>query len=294
MQFDLFRISLAVREQALIFERQPDGTLPTREQFLRNVFSNDFKFKGQRGGQLEFVALNGLAGPEIIAGRIGRKKHVAESAPPEADLRPIKRETWQSVLLFIDPRHHSDGQKLVIQFKQQVASTRSLATSIAAYLNQLFEGAPYTAEIREIVDPRSFWEFVDENMGEITSLEFEFVTPNMFGIRSKIDEELRSFRDEERARTADVRLWNPEGLNIQTERVKKSVDYATEGGGRIKARARNRSTYNSISNGKRLTTSPEMDETLLSELPKLYGEERIVGTKEQVGPISRLVDWLLG
>jgi len=96
--------------------------------------------------------------------------------------------------------------------------------------------------VNPIVDPDTFWEFERENRGEITLIEFDLMVPNMFGTRNDLDRELRELRDNERVRKAKLALENEDGLNLNTERNRQTVNYTLEGGGGIKAKAKRKKT----------------------------------------------------
>lgn len=114
---------------------------------------------------------------------------------------------------------------------------------------------PFQAEVNTIADPDSFWEFVRANEGSVTVVTFNVVMPNMFGGKDSFQEEMREIRDRNRAKLAQIKLSNPDGLVLDDNRVREAVDYTTRGGGRVKAKARKK-RYDSQDRGRRVRVTP--------------------------------------
>ena len=97
-----------------------------------------------------------------------------------------------------------------------------------------------------IIDTRDFWAIVKEYQNRLTSLEFQFLTPNLWGSSTETEKALKEFQDENGAQAVDVGLSNKDGnLNPDTERVRESIEYVGKGGGSIKAKAGVKVIYNS-------------------------------------------------
>jgi hypothetical protein len=181
MQFELFRISLALRTQIDIAEyRNPGGKIPTREEWLRIVFSDQIKFSS-RGRMFYFAPNHERKDDYIILGKIGRRIVEKENASPDESFVDIARDQWHAASVIIDPTHHSDGQQLAMEEKSVVGSSHIILEGLANHLNSNEHRAPYTLDIGAISDPRTFWDFVKENEGNITTLTLEAPVPNMFG-----------------------------------------------------------------------------------------------------------------
>src|SRR5206468_886121 len=112
----------------------------------------------------------------------------------------------------------------------------SVMNSLAIELNSRVPLEPYYMDVNAITDVESFWEFEQQNRGNIIDISFELHVPNMFGIRDDLDRELKELRDNERARRAKLEIQNEDGLNLDTERVHTTVEHTLDGGGAIKAR----------------------------------------------------------
>ncbi len=257
-RFQLFRLSLT--------PRRPDDLLtilappPLREDHLRQVFGREQQFQ-HRGNP--FVYLPVADGPKpFIVGQIGRPFLREENLPPEHGFAVAQREAWRAAVLALDPRTHPDGQKVSFSRDTLIGEPPAVLRAFVKHLNE-DEEAPYHIEIEPIFNTQTFWAFAEEHKGQVTSLRFEFVTPNMFGTTENIDEALRSIRQEERAELVDVKFRSQDGLNTDTERIRESVEYAGRGTGKILAFAKGGRVYNSRKQAERVTIDDESDEPLL-------------------------------
>ncbi len=88
-----------------------------------------------------------------------------------------------------------------------------------------------------------FWDFVKANEGQITSVEFEFVAPNMFGEADDYDSEMRDMQRHEKAQKVKLKIESKDGLNLNTPRVTRAVDYANKGAGSIHAKAKQKKDF---------------------------------------------------
>lgn len=252
MHFDVFRISLLKKQQEDMFvDAAASGGAQNREDFLRYLFGSPIKFK-HRGAEMHFVPDNTVDSGHLIAGRIGRASVETENDPPEDGLHEKEREAWHGSLVLIDPRHHADGQKLAMADKQQVGKPNALLLSLAKHFNEVSRIPNYVFEIGPIINAETFWTFVEKNKGQVTSVKFEVIAPNMFGQRHEFDREMRQFRDNEKAERVNIELKSEHGLELNTQRVENAVAYAAESGGNIIAKTPKK-RYNSKKNTKRVT-----------------------------------------
>jgi hypothetical protein len=246
MRYELIRLVLLQRDRELFSPVVP----PTREEWLRRIFGVEIVFD-HYGNEFHYVPESHAPAP-LVAGRIGRPRPVVENEPPEEGLQEIERESWIAAGIIIDPRTHDDGQKVAIEENRWVGRPGSIFNSLVAKLNERTE-EPYVMEANPIVDPETFWEFVRENRGEITSVTFDLFAPNMFGLRSELDRELRELKEKEHVRKAELTLENKDGLELDTDRVRETVGYALEGGGAVRAKTKRKKRYSSKNKKKKVT-----------------------------------------
>jgi len=251
MQCELIRWMLFQRKQIDAFERRnQDGSVPTREEWLRHVLGGTLSFP-HRNETFYFVP---EIGPDkaFIVGRVGRKIIVKENEPPQKGLKETARDQWRAVDVIIDPRTHADGQKIAVEINKRVGAPPGLMQSLADFINAMDPPHPYSIDSNTIIDTDDFMGFVREHKGEVVSVTFELVAPNMFGIRDDIDRELEELKKNENVRKARFTLQNEDGLRLDTERVARTAEHAAEGGGSIRARTRRGATFNSKKKGKKI------------------------------------------
>lgn len=274
MQFEMVRLSLLARPD-LFARRGPDGAEFSREEWLRDVFGREIDFQ-HRGEAFHYS-------PELeqdlggaVAGRIGREVTTAENESPAGHLAPKKHRTWKAAAVLIDPTHHEDGQKAAIEHAPTIGKPVAIFESLAAQINANPE--PFILEANAIVPSETFWNFVKNNEGEITSVEFEFVAPNMFGEADDYDSEMRDMQKHEKVQKAKLRIENKDGLNLQTNRVRQAADYANKGAGSTRAVTKKRKKYNSKEKAQKVSIPKKEigdDPPLKDLIPRIF--KRILG-----------------
>lgn len=274
-KFELFRISLTDRSQ------QPDlfkNPRESREDFLRRIFGGKLVFN-HYGSIYHYVVSDINYAGKIVA-KVGKMYATLENSSPEEGFAPAFHEGWKASVIVIDPIHHSDGQKISFLHDRVVGKPSSLLRSLTKHINSLVDNS-YHIEIEPIFSPNSFWEFAERNRGAITSLTFEFVTPNMFGTTDEVSVELKSFRDIEKAQKVVISVKSEDGIQTNTQKIENSVEYVTQGTGSIKAQAKGGKRYNSKTKTE-YSTLPlsEIDENksiierVKSNIGRLLGHDR--------------------
>ncbi|MEE8664207.1 MAG: hypothetical protein SOH81_11610 [Acetobacter sp.] len=273
-KFELFRLSLVAREQRDFILDGLDGNI-TKEEYIRKVFSCKYLII-HRGVELHYVFFEKSKNKKFLGGRIGRSFQNVEYTPPAQGLSEEIHKGWKALSIVIDPSHHTDGQKIAVEVNNDVGTSSSILFSLIEEINRRSD-AIYAIDCHPIIDSKSFWSFAELHKGNITQLSFEFTAPNMFGGKDSIQQELRAFRDQEKAQKVGIRLSSPDGLNTNTERVRESVEYAEKGCGDIQARTKEGSVYNSKKRVKMTQVTIESDEfetmtEILKEATKILGE----------------------
>jgi hypothetical protein len=256
-RFELFRISVLERREATLFSDRNQ----TREDYLRLVFGARRKFIFY-GTDFHFVPEEIQTRDDVIMARIGRPVAVEENRSPDEGFMETVHDGWKAAVVVIDPRHHEDGQKVAVAVDNKVGSPSGLIRELVNAINAADTHARWDIEVEPIVNAQSFWDFATKNKGAITSLTFEFVAPNMFGGTDELSEELREFRRNENAEKVTIALSSKEGLDTTTARTKEAVDYAVQGCGKIKAKAKGGKRFNSTN---RVETATLEDDSLPEE-----------------------------
>ncbi len=226
-----------------------------REDWLRETFGRTIVFS-YRGQQFHFVPTTDEIELPFIAGRIGLQSIVRENEPPEAGLEETTRDRWKAIVVLMDPRGHMDGQKVAVEYGTGVAKPLPIFSALVWHIDHEKPAPPYNLEVKSIADASTFWEFVERNRGEVTSVTFEFLSPNMFGIDDDMDREAAELKRIEKVQKAALTIESENGLNLDSDRVKQTVKYTTRGGGDIKAKAKHDS-FQSNRKAKRVKVPEE-------------------------------------
>ncbi len=229
----------------------------TREDYIRQVFSEEVIYR-YNDELYHYVPIADSSGQEVVVGRLGKKIVIEGNNPPSEGLTETTLETWKASLIVIDPSEHIDGQKVAVEVDRSVASPSRILLGLLRQININHPSAMYTIEAAPITAVESFWVFAEQNKGSITNIRFDFVVPNMFGGSDSIVEELRDFREKEKARRVSITLQSRDGLDVETEKTKEAVEYVSRSGGRIRARAKRGAKYSSTDT-VRFGSIPEED-----------------------------------
>lgn len=248
----------------------------TRETYIRTVFSEEIIYK-YKDEQYHYVPMTGSKDQDFIAGRLGKRLIIEENMPPSEGLTETTRESWKASRIVIDPSEHADGQKVAVESNRSVASPANILFGLVRQINRTHPESIYSIEAAPIIETESFWAFAERNKGRITNIRFDFVAPNMFGGSDSITEELRDFKQKEKAHRISIELQNKHGLNVETEKTREAVDYVGKSGGVIRAKAKRGSNYTST------------DKTRFGIIP-----EPDLGEESAIGRIARFAKQILG
>lgn len=272
MILELFHWSMIERPQLDAFERQSLGEKGrvNRETWLREVFGKKISFT-HKGHQFHYAPEidSSLDVAPLMLGRIGRQVRVKENEGPDSALHEIQRDAWHASTLFIDARHHDHGQRVAMQYRDDIGKPLALLLSLAAQINRESPPEPYELSVAPIVDASTFWHFVEANPNAVTNVRFDLIPPNMFDGPENMDKELKELRDAEKARKIKLELENPDSLNLDTPRIHGIVDYAAQGGGDIRARAKGKKSYSSKKKIKTLRIEDVEEPQSRNALPEL-------------------------
>lgn len=234
-RFDLFRLSLRQREQVDMEDLiRPERS--NREAWIRHLFSQRVEFR-HHGTDFVYLPSEAQAGQKYVIGRIGREVSELENASPELGYREIMHDAWKAAVIVVDPGEHTDGQKVAIQFHPSVVKPSTIAPRLLQALDRENSPSPYIPSIHPITNKEAFWEFAARNKGKITKITFDLEVPNMFGTDDEYTKEMREFREIEKAKSIKLEISNPDGIDVDTDRVRYTVEKASLGTGSVTAKA---------------------------------------------------------
>lgn len=219
---------------SLVENKQPrfETFRGNREAWLRHALSQSFEFQGWGPKRLVWVPKS--LQPDKILGLIqGQKPYSYHDAPSDGGGEK-EDEFWQGAYLFLDPRHHDDGQKLAIE-NDVLGKPRALAVALFDHINGR-EDAPYNCVPELLFNEQDFWKFAKESGEVLKYIKFQFVVPNMWGLQSDLEEDLKDTGKETGSDHVDVTFKSKEGVRTNNERVQSAVAYAGRGAGIVTAK----------------------------------------------------------
>lgn len=225
--FSMMHLSLIEKDQ-LSFETFRGD----RESWLRLALESSFEFLGWGGKELVWVPRG--THEDLIFGLIqGKRPHEFHESPNEGG-GEIERDFWQGAYLFLDPRHHEDGQKLAIE-NDVLGKPRALSRALFDHIN-VRDDAPFRIISELIFDESDFWQFAKESNGLLKYIKFEFVVPNMWGPQNDLEEDLKDTGKETGTELVDVTFKSRKGVKANSEKVANAVRYSGRGAGVVKAK----------------------------------------------------------
>lgn len=208
----------------------------SREDHLMDVFNRKWEFT-HRGSDLIYLPVQRgeFDSENVIFGRIGKRVRNVENAGPDEEFEALERLGWRASNLVFDTRSSSDGQRVAVEERGDVGKPLAIMNSLIGHLNEILPDSGWFLSVNAMIEQRSFWEAAEKYKGQVTRAEFTYITPNVLGIRSMINERLTEYREKENAQSVTVVLNEPKGnLKLDSQEVKDAVEYTSEGGGSSK------------------------------------------------------------
>lgn len=233
----------------------------SREEWVRYSLSKPFHFLGWGGRELVWTPRGDF--DDLVFGLIQGKRPHLYHEPPSIGGEETYDDFWQGAFVFLDPRHHDDGQKIAIE-NDVLGKPRALAKALFDSINERFD-APYSAIAETIFDESDFWKFSEQSGGILKYVKFEFVIPNMWGPQNDLEKDLKDTGKQTGGDRVDVTFRGKDGIRTENEKIKTAVGYVSRGAGVVKAKnlrnvafsSSKRPTLSSVGDQELDTTSPD-------------------------------------
>jgi len=234
------RISLSERIIPPLFVGADDRfRRPSRRDYLIEAFSktrnihswgNDYSYLG-------FGVEDGF-----FAGAIGRRREETHYDGPENSFNASTINFWERSNIYLNLA--PDQQVLAIEENPAVGSAWSLARALVTHINRTSQDAGFKADLFKITREGEFWRTVNEFDGPITEIQFKYVVPNvLFSGGDDTRKALKDIKQRLNGRELDLTVKNPDGLNLDDEQLRDSVEYTSKGGGEAKAKSGKKVVY---------------------------------------------------
>ncbi|MBP9715063.1 MAG: hypothetical protein KBD52_01055 [Candidatus Pacebacteria bacterium] len=251
MKFQYFTYFLNPLEQKALFVDNRD-----KNEVLRELLGKKIEYE-VRGVKLAFVLVSSKN--NYFIARLGKKASIKRNSPPDKKFEETHEENWPYCTVVINTNtDNGTGQKIAFEFKSNIfPSTFEQLKHFADEVNTHIFSSGYAIAINPITEEKEFWKIVEENEDKIEKLTFSFNSPNLFGIKNSLNEDLKDLQKEYSSTKVSLELENPDGkLNIpKNDLTKQSIEYVTQGGGQysLKIKGKYRKVISSKDNIKTKT-----------------------------------------
>lgn len=255
MKLFLYRISLSERPVGPLLENVDQGPIPSREDELAQVFSSKFQYSPRKGVYMTHFPLQEEDG--IFAGVLGRWQH--DVRPADASNPFVEREAnyWDRAAYFLNVKH--DEQIIGLEFNRNIASSHgSIITGLIEGINESRFSRHYKFDAFSLNYEEDFWTAVSNYPAPITSLKFDFVTPNGPNTTEETRKAMKELHKSTNADHISQEFRNEEGLDLTSDEIKARQGYAAVGGGDTVAKSGKKMVYSSAARVKDV----EVSETL--------------------------------
>jgi hypothetical protein len=136
-------------------------------------------------------------------------------------------------------------QKIAISDNSEAFSNPEVVRNVLkkVFKNDL-EKYGLNIEIEQLFDKVNFWEYVKEHRKNITSINFQFIKPNLAEISKSLPKVFKNFADNTNSHESHIIIKAPEkgtlkNINKKNSDIEGLVDYTSEGAGSIKLKVKN-------------------------------------------------------
>jgi hypothetical protein len=168
-------------------------------------------------------------------------------------------------------------QKIAISDNSEAFSNPEVVRNVLkkVFKNDL-EKYGLNIEIEQLFDKVNFWEYVKEHRKNITSINFQFIKPNLAEISKSLPKVFKNFADNTNSHESHIIIKAPEkgtlkNINKKNSDIEGLVDYTSEGAGSIKLKVKNIRKQLSTKENPVILQIRELDmEGPMEQIIKLY------------------------
>lgn len=259
MKGNLLRLSLTERHELQLHDGLVQGNgRPTRAEFLKIAFSKDWQFI-YRDNEYSYIG-SGTDG-HYAYGAIGKRIVKQHFSPPEEGLRPIAVDYWEKSVFILNLEE--DQQVVFIEQNNEVGTGVVLVNALSSHINRYTGSNEYKIDSFVLPKKNGFWEAVAQHPEPITELSFQYVVPNMFfGGADATRKNLNKYKERNNAKNVDIKIRNPDGIILDDDDVRSSVNYVEGGAGTAKAKSGRHIVYSSDEHAETLTLPDKVKNSL--------------------------------
>lgn len=164
-----------------------------------------------------------------------KEKQLIRGKKADTGIETEKLDDYKDCHIFIDVKR----QFFLIERNGELGNNIVQQKNVIAnVITRIFEKRLLYFELELLTEKNNFWEYIRENNGKISEIEFQLVTPNFLGIKT-VREMLQKLNIYNNTR-CQFKLQNDEGkltIGENDEFINDAVKYTSNGGGRWRIKA---------------------------------------------------------
>lgn len=165
--------------------------------------------------------------------KFAKRKDVIINNATETDINKINQDNYPFSYIIVD----TAKQLFLIQKNTEISTNgETIIHSVEKVFSSFLIEKSISLRLSPITKSGSFWETVENNMGKISSLEFEFLSPNFLGQSYKINELMSVLKSNTNVDSLKMIMKNENGHLTILDKYpffKDALQYITNGGGKI-------------------------------------------------------------
>ncbi|HEV8666927.1 MAG TPA: hypothetical protein VN665_03760 [Candidatus Paceibacterota bacterium] len=274
--FQYFTYFLNPLKQEVLFPDQKD-----KNEIFRSILKKGKVEYESRKVKHAFVLISEKDNYFIF--KLGKRASLKRHLPPDQKFEETVEETWPYCAIIINTNPESGaGQKIAFELKSNVFSNSSDELKhLEDELNTLLFVSGYALSINPVTEKQEFWKIVENNEEHIERLTLTFNSPNLFGLKNSLNQDLKDLQAEYSSTKVTLELENPDGKLVvpKNDLTTQGIDYIAQGGGEysLKIKGKMKKVIKSKSNIK-TKTFEDLDivlkgkgqETLFNLLDKIF------------------------
>jgi len=243
--FDKKHIFKIYRYQLLPVDRFVQGNLFDNYQSIediinkKNIIFNEILVKTPIKDTGNILIEKRLIESEnFIISRYAVKRHITIETE---NFTETELNTWPSFLLCF--WNAPDKQYMLIEEnKKAYQDCKTIVNAIKGTFYKKLHDSHLNIHIEPLFEEKFFWDIIHKFDGQITSMKFEMVTPNMANISHMLDEDLKVAAKALNSQTTNLEFNSDSNaylkIDDKNKMVQSLVSYASQGGGNITVKAK--------------------------------------------------------
>lgn len=142
--------------------------------------------------------------------------------------------------VFIIINNNENVQKLAISHNLEAFTEPKVVKNILRkFFKAKLKSYGLNIEIEELFKKSGFWDYVRKHQGEITTIDFKYIKPNLAAISKSLSADFKKFTNSVNSHESHIKISAPkngvlENISKDNKDIKGLVNYTSEGAGDIR------------------------------------------------------------